>query len=106
MISKIDIERRKTGIDYSPSHNNAINKRLSELSDYELKIVKSKKFSKFMQKLIKYYAEGEEGAYLPFLAPRMFPELAVAKFNSYGLECRLVYDYLEKSVFFVKKMRD
>lgn len=105
MISNLDIERRKTGIDHDSSYHQRVNKRISELSEYEARMLKSRKFTKYMEKLLQAYSCGEEGKYLPFFMPKHFAELVCYRFNSYGLESRIVYDYFNKSVFFVPRNR-
>ena len=105
MISNLDIERRKTGIDHDEFHNKIIDRKVTELQKYEAKILKSKKFTKFMEKLLRCYARGEEGCYLPFFVSKPFPYLAISKFNSYDLESTLIYDFTSRFLFFKRRIR-
>ena len=103
MISKLDIERRKTGIDRKPEYIRRVNKRIQELTDEDSRVLKSKKFSHFMERLLRAYSEGEEGLSLPVFMPKNFPNLVVSKFNSYSLESTLIYDFSHKEVFFKRR---
>ena len=104
MISNLDIERRKTGVDKDPEYNKYIMERSTELHNYDVKTLNSKRFSRFMQKLIRIYTKGGDGAYVPMFVSRNFPYLAVSKFNSYDLESVLVYDYVNNFLFFKRRV--
>lgn len=96
MISNIDIERRKN----ASQNITEINQRISKLVKLDVEVLKSKKFSNFMVKLIKAYSSGKDGIKLPLFAPKNFATLVISKFNSYELESFLIYDFTNNQVFF------
>lgn len=95
MISNIDIQRRKTGIDKNLKRKQFVSGSIQSLYNHEHKLVTSKRFSKFMERLVRAYAEGEVYYPVPLFHKKHFPELVVSKFNSYDFEHKLVYDYLQ-----------
>lgn len=92
MISNLDIERKK--------HHPNLSRKQS-LDEYESKILNSKRLAKFMEKLLKAYADGKDGLKLPHFLPKKFPELVAFRFNSYRLGSSLIYDYLNNFMFFM-----
>ena len=103
MISNLDIQRRNTKIDNDKEHIKRVLERVRELSKYDSKVLKSKKFSCFMEKILRAYAEGRECISLPLFQPKNFPYLVVSKFNSYDLESVLIYDWKNNKVFFKQR---
>ena len=100
MISNLDFERKK-----HPHNNNIVNKRIYEINKCEAEILKSKKFNRFMERLLKAYARGEINCHLPLFFPKTFPYHIISKFNSYDLNCTLVYDFLNNSMLFKPRLR-
>ena len=107
MISNLDIERRNTGVDFDSERNKIILARIDDIqkrdSDIKKKILKSRRFIKFMERTLHRYAAGEDGIYKPIFAPKTFMDLAVSKFNSYDLECVAYYDKYSKFLLFVRR---
>ena len=106
MISNLDIERRKTGVDFDSERNKIILNRIREIERMDIKrknsILNSKRFTRFMERTLRLYSKGEDGIYKPIFAPKLFMDLAVSKFNSYDLECRAYYDRYSKFLFFFR----
>lgn len=100
MISNLDIERRKS-IRNKPNPLTRKTNPLTRLTEYEAALIKSRKLSRFMERILRSYASGCDSVKLPFFYPKFFPQLCVMKFNSYGLESRAVYDYLNRSITFI-----
>lgn len=84
----------------NPEASKRVLTRIKELMDTDEKTVKSKKFRKFMERLIKEYSEGGWGLKLPHFVPKNFAYLVISKFRSYDLRATLVYDYEKNLVFF------
>lgn len=109
MINNIDIKRIETGCDYDKERNKRINDKAQNLNrrNYEkkIKITTSKRFSKFLQKVLKKYAEGAEKLSVPLFASRLFCSLIVEKFDSYDLQNYLVYDDYNREVFFMRRQK-
>lgn len=104
MISNLDIERRKTGADNIPERSRKILSRAQHLYEHESETLKSKKFNLYMTKVLKKYSAGAEGLKLPRFVSKNFPYLVVSKFNSYDLDCFLIYDFLHNYVFFKRRL--
>ena len=108
MISNLDIERKKTRCDIDSKRNKKIIEKVTVIETKNKakhnKILASKRYIKFMEKVLKRYAEGAEKIAVPLFSSRLFSSLVVEKFNSYDLENILVYDNWNREVFFVKRI--
>ena len=98
MISNLDIDRRKT----KPSYKK-IATRLTDMAAVESRILKRAKTNRYLSLLLKRYAMGVVETKLPKFCHKRFPYVVVSKFNSYDLECRAVFDYINMSIIFLPR---
>lgn len=105
MISNVDIERKKSLLEARKtpisSPEKSPNDRLAAITEYETQLLASRKFSRYMQRVLKAYSRGADSVKLPLFMPKNFPALVVFRFNSYALQSKISYDYLNHCMFFI-----
>ena len=107
MLSNLDIERQQHLADktnHKISCNVTIHNIVLRNSKSSNKIIKSKKFSRTMERILRSYAQGKPYARTPLFSTLTFRNVLSAKFNSYDLECASIITKHSRKIYFVKQV--
>ena len=96
MKSKIDIERDRNLARLKSIQNKKFKNRKN-------KILHSKRFLFFMERLVDRYANGKSQTSLPYFSSQLFAELACETFNSYDFACAAVLSAYNRIIKYVKR---
>lgn len=99
MKSQIDINRER-------NLQIARNKTNTKFKNKRSKILQSKRFLKFMEKLIEAYEDGCYARSLPLFSSKLFAECAVEKFNSHDFSCGAIYNSYQRCIEFRLRKSD
>lgn len=107
MLSNLDIERQQHLADktnHKISCNVAIHNIVLRSSKSSNKIIKSKRFSRAMERILRSYAQGKPYARLPLISTLTFRNTLSAKFNSYDLLYSSIITRHSRKIYFVKQV--